>query len=190
MDEALIAEFRETPLHTLDDVLQERRERNERDERVRGRAKELLDEELEKRRQAKELRELEEAITASQAPAPDQTAASHKERGRPSAPAAAPASAPAADGEAAGELSATTLAAAVATAPFELEGAGRSVGLRPYVANLTDFVAEGEASRVVRELRAESDLLRKCLADGKDRPRAFDTYLKASKSMTRAAPPL
>ena len=70
MDEALIAEFRETPLHTLDDVLQERRERNERDERVRGRAKELLDEELEKRRQAKELRELEEAITASQAPAP------------------------------------------------------------------------------------------------------------------------
>ena len=208
-DEALIGDFQQTPLHTLEGVLEERRERCERDERIRGRAQELLREELEKGRQAKELKELEDAISASQAPPPAAVAAvtaaaaarGGKERGgsgggsreprgaasasasAASAPAAAPAAAEVGGGAAADDDAAppSTWAEAVATAPVKLEGAGKSHGLKPYVANLTDFVGEGEASRHVRELRAESELLRKCMGESRDKPNAFQEFLKRGR---------
>lgn len=159
---------------------------------MQSRTKEMLQEELEKQKQAKELKALEEAISASQAPPPSRSA---KERAGKSAGAPSDASDPSAEGGNGGDGSSSSgsgedtssWAAAVATAPVKLEGAGRSHNIKPYFANLTDFVAEGEACRQVRELQAESELLRKCLADSKQ-PRAFESYLKMSKGTRSAVP--
>ena len=139
-------------------MLQERRERNERDERVRGRAKELLDEELEEERQAKSSAS-SRTITASQAPR--RIGRRHPTRARrPSAPAAAPASArplmarpPRLCGSCGGG----------GGGAVELEGGAerRAEAVRGQPHRLR---RGGRASRVVHELRAESDLLRKCLS--------------------------
>ena len=165
LDEALITDFRETPLHTMENVLEERRWRSEREERVSSRAKEFLAEEVAKERHARELRELEEAITTTKEP----LEASCKEGGKGSK-----AGAPSAED--------ASWSAAIASAPFKLEAAGRSRDMKPYMANLTDFVTEGESSRNIRELQAENELLRKCLGEGgANEPKAFESYLRRAR---------
>jgi hypothetical protein len=165
LDEALITAFRETPLHTMENVLEERRWRSEREERVSSRAKEFLAEEVAKERHARELRELEEAITTTKEP----LEASGKEGGKGSK-----AGAPSAED--------ASWSAAIASAPFKLEAAGRSRDMKPYMANLTDFVTEGESSRNIRELQAENELLRKCLGEGgANEPKAFESYLRRAR---------
>jgi len=169
LDEALLSDFRETPLHTMENVLEERRERNDRVERVHARAKELLDEEVSKEKHVRELRELEEAITATNQPISSGGGSSNSKAGAPSA--AAPAAEEAA------------WSAAVATAPVKLEGAGRSKGLKPYMADLSEFVTEGESARNIKDLRAENELLRKCLSGSGENNRgaAFEQYLRRAR---------
>ena len=189
LDDALITEMRDTPLLTIDSVLEERRDREERVTRVQTRAKELLADELTKAQHEREVKQLEEAISTSQQPttaaavAPSAggkknsfASASRRMSEKAAAPAVASALAPAAapDAEGASEMPAAP--------PIPLESAGRSAArdANPYVLNLTDFVAETEANRQVRELRAESELLRKCLQEGGQRPKAFESFLRRS----------
>jgi len=179
-DHALITDFQETPLTTLDDVLEERREAAERRERVQSRAKELLDEEMSKRKHERELKDLEEAITATQQPAPAVTGAASS-AGKREAQRRSAAAAPAADAPTAAEAE-SAVASATSSLPFKLESAGTRANrdANPYVLNLTEFVSEGEATRQARELHAENELLRKCLGDAK-RPGAFESYLRSSR---------
>jgi len=154
LDEALITEMREAPLTTMEDVMEERRSRELSTARVHDRAKELLKEELSKAEHERDVEELERAVAASKQPASDASKAG-----------------------AASEESETSRLHA--EAPVKLNGAGCSKGLKPYLADLTEFVPEGEASRKARTLREENDLLRKCLADAGN-PRAFEGYLRNS----------
>ena len=167
LDEALITSFQSTPLHTIEDVLEERRERSERQERLKNRAKELLQEELETQRHTQELRELEQAIDASKQTDGAHDASKRRQHERP-----------AADGEMEGD---EALTEAVASAPFKLQGVGRSRNIKPYVANTSDFATEGECNRQISELRAESEMLRKCLSE-RSNPKAFEQYLRAARN--------
>ena len=178
LDQVLIADFKETPLYTIEGVLEERRERDERQQRVHRRAKELFDEEMVKERHAKELRDLEEAITATKLPEgvgrpgsqqqQDGDVSTRKER---RTDATAPPSAAASD---------APLSSLTVSAPFKLSGAGRSSKLKPYVPDTSEFISEGEASRTIQQLRAESELLRKCFSDGRN-PKAFEGFLRNSR---------
>lgn len=180
LDEAMIEDMRQTPLTTVEEVLEERSARRERDQRVLARAAELRDEDAAKERHAAELRDLEE-IVATSTPA---------EGGRPGSRQAGPAEqrrqadaarkAEAAAARAGAEdVNDPSWAAAVATAPVKLEGAGRSKGLTPYVPDLSEFAPEPERNRQRERLEAENELLRKCLANGRD-PKAFQSYLHAN----------
>lgn len=174
LDDALLTDFRETPLNTIDSVLESRRERREQLDRVHERTQELLREEQAKKRHAMELRELEDAINVTKQPEggrPPSHAQKEREKGGEGASAAAPSSDLAAD---------STTGAATLDLPFKLEGSGRSKKLNPYVANFSEFVAEGLATRNARDLRSENELLRKCLSDPRN-PKAFDSYIRAAK---------
>ena len=159
LDEALISDFQTTPLHTLDDVLDARREKEEQRLRVQARAKELMADEVAKDRHERELRDLAEAISVTNEPSPAVGARTGKRSPT--------------EGE--GEE-------AVPAAPFKLEGAGRSRQLKPYMANTSEFTSEHEASRHIDGLQKENELLRKCL-QGSRTPGAFDTYLHAKTTL-------
>jgi hypothetical protein len=196
LDEALISDIRETPLITLDGVLDDRREREERLDRIRGRTKELMDEELAKEKHEREVRELEEAISTSSqpVPVPKQRERRPSRRDAAEAPAttaaAAPAAAPAAEGPpppaAAVAADGEEVAAVAASLPFKLESAGvaRSREQNPYVLNMTDFVPEVQATRSARDLKAENEVLRACLKGARSDPKAFESYLRRSTQTT------
>ena len=127
LDEAMIEEFKTTPLHTLEGVLEERRELEERRARIRSRSEQLMQEELANQRHEKEVQELQDAI---------------KERGAEDAVAAKAKPGPT------GRRAAAPEPEAVVTLPgVELTGAGRSKNLKPYVYNHTEFVSTVDSSR-------------------------------------------
>lgn len=198
-DDALITDIKDTPLTTLDGVLEERREREERMDRVRGRAKELLEEELAKERHERELRELKDAISVAQpedanasstAGGAASSSSSVQQQSQPHQRRKATPGGVGATAESVASGARATAAAPTTELPFELEGAGRSRELNPYVANFTDFVAEVEASRQARELRAESELLRQCLQGANARrSKAFEPYRARPRVSNPCQPP-
>jgi len=116
-------------------------------------------EELAKQKQDLELKELEAATAALREPTP-----TTKEGGR---------------GEAgSSKADDDNLFKQAPALPFKLEGAGRSKDLKPYVANLTDFEPESHVKRQMDSLRAENEMLQRCLRDTKN-PRAFEGYLRS-----------
>ena len=159
LDESLIDEFKSTPLHTMEGVLEQRKEEEERRARIASRAEQLMQEELAKERHEKELKELKDAIaTTSEPEAP----------GRPKRAA-----------------SSKRAAAEVADVPnpfklveSKLTGAGKSKDLKPYVYNHVDFVSTGDANRHLDALRKENEMLRRCMGDP-SRPGAFSAYLRS-----------
>ena len=127
LDEAMIEEFKTTPLHTLEGVLEERKELEERRARIQSRSEQLMQEELANQRHEKEVQELQDAI---------------KERGAEDAVAAKAKPGPT------GRRAAAPEPEAVVTLPgVELTGAGRSKNLKPYVYNHTEFVSTVDSSR-------------------------------------------
>ena len=116
LDEALISDFQETPLTTLESVIEERQQANERRDRVQSRAKELLELEIAKEKHEKEVKDLEDAISATAQPAAPSGAAGKKKK-----EAAAAAAAPAAESSSAADdfLLKTSM-------PFKLESADRN----------------------------------------------------------------
>ena len=104
LDEALITDFQETPLTTMEDVLEERREAAESRDRVKQRAKELLEQEIAKEKHAREVKELEEAVGVAAQPLPAVPGVNDKGKGKSKA--SAPAGAPAAEEESADGASA------------------------------------------------------------------------------------
>ena len=177
-DDALISDIKETPLTTVDGVLEDRNQAKEQRERVQRRAKEMLDEDLEKEKQAREVKDLEEAISVTKVSEPAVAAVTKKKDGKKPAAAAA---APSSDDAAAADAKASATAAA-AELPFKLESLGvmRSREANPYVLNLTEFLPEQEATRQARDLKAENELLRKCLADAQKGKggNAFEGFLR------------
>ena len=171
LDEALISDFQETPLTTLESVIEERQQANERRDRVQSRAKELLELEIAKEKHEKEVKDLEDAISATAQPAAPSGAAGKKKKE------AAAAAAPAAESSSAADdfLLKTSM-------PFKLESADRK-DLNPYVLNLTEFLPEVETTRKARDLRAENELLKACLKNAKG-PNAFQDYLRRSSHTT------
>ena len=120
LDEAMIEEFKATPLHTLEGVLEERKELEERRARIQSRSEQLMQEELANRRHEKEVQELQDAI---------------KERGAEDAVAAK--AKPGATGRRAATPETDSVELAAALLGVELTGAGRSKNLKPYVYNHT-----------------------------------------------------
>jgi len=188
LDEALIADFQETPLTTLEDVLEERREAGERLERWQIRAKELLDTELAKEKHEREVKDLEEAISVTQQPVPSTATGGKRDtKQRAAAAAAAPGAAGATDcsfsssSTITGKADSIAAAATSAALPFKLHSAEqRSQDVNPYVLNLTEFVPETEATRVAKDLRAENEILKRCLSNTNKEPNAFESYLRRS----------
>ena len=177
LDDALIADVKSTALTTLDGVLEGRRERDERSERIQNRTKELLDEELAKQKHERELKDLEEAIAVTQQPVPGSAVGGKRERRASAGPGATAAPAT----EAATSVLAVENDATVPPAPFKLESETRKTNAQnPYVLNMTDFLSENVATRQARDLRTENELLRKCMSGDKRAPKAFETYLKRS----------
>lgn len=174
LDESLIDEFKSTPLHTLESVLEQRQEVEERRARLAARADELMKEELAKRRHDKELRELQDAITERAAEDGPPVPAG---RGAKPSKLEAARSLPSKGARSAGPPSAA--AGPPSALQSKLEGAGRSKNLKPYVYNHTEFVGTADANRHLSGLKKENDLLRKCLQDSR-KPGAFEQYLKAS----------
>lgn len=174
LDESLIDEFKSTPLHTLEGVLEQRREAEERRVRLAARADELMQEELAKRRHDRELRELQDAIAES---AEETSASALGGRARSSSKLEAARSLPTKGARSSGPPSAD--AGPPSALQSKLEGAGRSKSLKPYVYNHTEFVGTADANRHLGGLRKENELLRKCLQDSRT-PGAFDQYLKTS----------
>ena len=162
LDEAMIEEFKTTPLHTLEGVLEERKELEERRARIRSRSDQLMHEELAKQRHDREVQELQDAI---------------KERGAEDAVAASKAK-PGPTGRRAATPEPDS-AAAPSTMHAELAGAGRSKSLKPYVYNHTEFVSTADSNRHSSTLQAENEMLRRCLQDSRT-PGAFESYLRAS----------
>ena len=160
LDESLLDDFKSTPLHTLESVLEQRKEADERRTRISERAEQLMQEELAKERHEKEVRDLQAAITETAEPPPSRPT---KAKGGGAATAAAP-------------------AVAKADNPFSIEasltGAGKSKNLKPYVYNHTEFVTATDANRHLQGLRQENEMLRRCLQEPR-KPGAFDSYLRA-----------
>ena len=180
LDQALIAEFDQTPLNTLDSVIDARKERDEMHERVTSRAKELLEEDLVKERHARELRELEEVINTTAEPLPSDPAKAKE--GSSGGPSSSSSSSAAPSKERAKRASPTesdadALTAAIKNAPFKLEGAGRSRNLKPFVHQKAEFMGESEARTNIEKLQTENELLRKCL-QGQTKAGAFDSYFR------------
>ena len=167
-DDVLIDDFKATPLNTMEEVLGERKERDERASRLAARTKELMDEEIAKQKHEREVKELEEVAKELTATEAKDGKPGSKSGSRSGGAGSSSSSAAAADAE-------------PAPAPFKLESAGRkkSEVNNPYVLNLTEFVPEQEATRAARDLRAENDVLRACLKDTKN-PKAFESYLRRS----------
>ena len=130
LDEAMIEEFKTTPLHTLEGVLEERKELEERRARIQSRSEQLMQEELANRRHEKEVQELQDAI---------------KERGAEDAVAAK--AKPGATGRRAATPEPDSVELAAALLGVELTGAGRSKNLKPYVYNHTEFVSTADSSQ-------------------------------------------
>ena len=129
LDEAMIEEFKATPLHTLESVLEERKDIEERRARIRSRSEQLMQEELAKQRHEKEVQELQDAI---------------KERGAEDAVAAK--AKPGATGRRAATPEPDSVELAAALLGVELTGAGRSKNLKPYVYDHTEFVSTADSS--------------------------------------------
>ena len=196
-DQVLITEINETPLTTLDGVLDERFEATQRRDRFHARHKELLAEELAKQKHEREVKDLEDAINTTNQPMPINNKGNGKSKLASvsmieKSVAAAPSDEKPKDGRSPSPEEAApsaAVAAIAATLPFQLESlkGERARDANPYVLNLTEFVPETEATRQARELRAESDLLRKCLeGHNSSKPRAFEGYLKHSRSAHHA----
>lgn len=132
LDEAMIEEFKATPLHTLEGVLEERKELEERAARIRSRSEQLMQEDLANRRHEKEVQELQDAI---------------KERGAEDVVAAK--AKPGAAGRRAATPEPDSVELAAALLGVELTGAGRSKNLKPYVYNHTEFVSTADSSRPI-----------------------------------------
>lgn len=180
LDDALISDIQDTPLTTIESVLEERREAQERRERVDQRTKEMLEVEMAKQKHEKDVKALQEAISETQPPAAPPSAAPPKSKREGKKSAAAAAAPSAAD-----DAESTATAAAAAELPFKLESASlRTRDANPYVLNLTEFMPETEASRQARDLKAENELLRKCLSDAKagKKSNAFEGYLRGGRS--------
>ena len=192
-DDVLINDFKTTPLNNLDEVLDERREREERKDRLASRAKELLEEEMAKAKHEKEVKDLEEAISITAVPAEvggsGKGGSGSKAKGGGGSGGGSggggggtgggtgSASSSGADGRGS---PADDEAAAPAQAPFKLSSEGRKKSeANPYVLNLTEFVPELDATRKARELKAENEALRACLKNGAN-PKAFEQYLRRS----------
>ena len=183
LDEALITDIQDTPLTTLEDVIDERRDAKERRERVHQRAKEMLEQELAKQKHEREVKELEDAINVTQQPDDVLAAgkAASKREGKksvPTASAAAPSAEPIASAEGSEEISVEEAAAAL---PFKLESTSlKNRDVNPYVLNLTEFLPEQEATRHARDLKAENEILRACLSGAGKKANAFESYLRRS----------
>ena len=54
--------------------------------------------------------------------------------------------------------------------------------LKPYVANLTDFEPEAHVKRQVDNLKAENEMLQRCLRESKN-PKAFESYLRSKTTL-------
>lgn len=176
LDESLLDDFKSTPLHTMEGVLEQRQELEERRARLAARSDELMKEELAKRRHDKELRELQDAITERAAEDASAATAPGGRGAKPSKLEAAR-SLPSKGARSAGPPSAD--AGPPSALQSKLEGAGRSKNLKPYVYNHTEFVGTADANRHLNGLKKENDLLRKCLQDSR-KPGAFDHYLKTN----------
>ena len=159
LDESLIAEFKDTPLHTMEEVLAERKDAEERRQRLATRADELMQQELAKQRHEKDVLGLQEAIAERAA---EDSAASRAKHAPTSAKGGAPAPA--------------------ASSSQKLVGAGRSKQLKPYVYNHTEFVTSADANRHARNLKGENELLRRCLQDPR-KPGAFEEYLRTATTL-------
>jgi len=154
LDQALIDDIQQTPLTTLEGVLESRREAEERSARLAARSKELLQEELEKDGHKKEVKALADAIAdtaaeeAAKPAAPDM--ATHDANGR-----------------------------RIEKAADKADAMRRQLlrESKPYVANFSDFLPEAEANRKARELKEENELLRKCLVR-ETKADAFDSYIR------------
>ncbi len=168
LDEALIDEFKSTPLHTLEGVLEERKELEERRERIRARSEQLLKEELAKQKHEREVQELQDAIKEREAEDAKVVAASKAKPGPTGRRSGAP------DGSGAGAG-----APPPAATQTKLTGAGRSKNLKPYVYDHTDFLGAADANRNASALKKENDMLRQCLQDSR-KPGAFEAYLRAN----------
>ena len=177
MDESLLEDFNTTPLHTMEDVLEERRKLEERRERIRSRSEQLLKEELATRKHEKEVQELQDAIKEREAE--DAKAAASSGKAKLGGPASRGRGAGAAATAAAEGLKDGTPAPTGAVT--KLTAAGCSKNLKPYVYDHTDFVAQGDANRNSSKLKNENEMLRKCLqgADAR-KPGAFEAYLRAN----------
>ena len=125
LDEAMIEEFKTTPLHTMEGVLEERKGLEERRARIQSRSEQLMQEELANQRHEKEVQELQDAI--KERGAEDAVAASRAKPGR--------------------RVAAQELESAATLPGIELTGAGRSKNLKPYVYNHTEFVSTADSSR-------------------------------------------
>lgn len=179
IDDALISDFQSTPLTTMEDVLEARRDREEREMRLKERAAELLREEQAKQKHEKDVRDLETAISVTQQPpsisnehaascsAGSGSSRSSRSSGKVAAQATPMAEAPV-DSVVAGRLN-------------ELESVKRSAALaqNPYVADTTMFLPGIQASQQAQKLRADNELLRRCLGD-KSNPRAFESFIRTS----------
>ncbi|KAL1529851.1 hypothetical protein AB1Y20_000782 [Prymnesium parvum] len=158
LDEVLLDDIRQTPLITMENVLEERRARAERAKRIKDRTQEMLQEEMAKQKHDEELRELEAAAAALRDPK----------------------NAPRAE-MSVGAKAEENPFKQIPDLPFKLEGIGRSKDLKPYVANLTDFEPESHVKQQLGNLRSENELLQRCLRDSK-RPGAFEAYLRSSST--------
>ena len=181
LDDVLISDIQETPLSNIDDVIDDRRSRDERMQRIESRAKELLQEEMLKATHERDVKELEEAVATVNAPNPGEAAASDPKASRSSKSTGGKRGSPtdlsSSSSSSMGGGSGDTVPP---PAPFKLESANRKKSEQnPYVLNLTEFLPESDATRQARDLKAENDVLKACLANAKN-PRAFDAYLKRS----------
>lgn len=149
LDESLISDINSAAeAEELEASLIERREQRAARARVSERAAELLTAELAKERHEAELRQLKEAVNTTK-------------EARPPTPAGSGAKAA---GAAAGAITAA--------------GIGGRIGTKPYVADLSNFVSQSEASANASRLRDENELLRKCVKGAGAKPGAFLEYLK------------
>lgn len=69
-----------------------------------------------------------------------------------------------------------------ANSQSKVEGSGRSRNLKPYVANVTDFILDVDVQEQLRTLRQENELLRHALTD-RSNPRAFEKFLRLKNSI-------
>lgn len=179
IDDALIADFQSTPLTTIEDVLEARHEKEQRENRLKDRAAELLKEEETKQKHEKDVRDLETAISVTQQQpsisnehAVSSSAGSGSSRSSRSSGKVAAQATP---------VEENPIESVVSERLNKLESVKRSAAhaQNPYIADMTMFVPGIQASRQTQKLRADNELLRRCLTD-KSNPRAFENFIRNS----------